>query len=72
MVIGVKEIELYFLLFRVVEIQRICETTATPFEEGANLSERSNNKRIYLSMKIGDPLRRIFFLYGQEINQEKI
>ena len=72
MVVGVNEIELYFLLFRVVEIQRICETTATPFEEGANLSERSNNKRIYLSMEIGGPLRRIFFLYGQEINQEKI
>ncbi len=27
------------LLFRVVEIHRICETTATPGEEGANLSE---------------------------------
>ena len=27
------------LLFRVVEIQRICEVTATPYEEGANLSE---------------------------------
>jgi hypothetical protein len=27
------------LLFRVVEIHRICETTATPSEEGANLSE---------------------------------
>ena len=39
MLVGVNEIELYFLLFRVVEIQRICETTATPFEEGANLSE---------------------------------
>ena len=28
-----------FLLFRVVEIQRICEATATPETEGANLSE---------------------------------
>ncbi len=28
-----------FLLFRVVEIQRICEATATPIMEGANLSE---------------------------------
>lgn len=28
-----------FLLFRVVEIQRICEATATPEKEGANLSE---------------------------------
>ena len=27
------------LLFRVVEIQRICEATATPGTEGANLSE---------------------------------
>ena len=27
------------LLFRVVEIHRICETTATPGEEGASLSE---------------------------------
>ncbi len=40
-----------FLLFRVVEIHRICEATATPDEEGANLSENlpqgsSNNKRI--------------------------
>ena len=29
----------YHLLFRVVEIQRIYEATATPCEEGANLSE---------------------------------
>lgn len=28
-----------FLLFRVVEIHRICEATATPDVEGANLSE---------------------------------
>jgi hypothetical protein len=28
-----------FLLFRVMEIQRICEVTATPLMEGANLSE---------------------------------
>ena len=36
-----------FLLFRAVEIQRICEAAATPAKrEGANLSERSNNKRI--------------------------
>ena len=28
-----------FLLFRVVEIHRICEATATPETEGANLSE---------------------------------
>lgn len=45
------------LLFRVVEIHRIGEATATPGEEGANLSERtsadicrsfhSNNKRLY-------------------------
>ena len=34
------------LLFRVVEIQRIYEATATPETEGANLSEQSNNKRI--------------------------
>ena len=34
------------LLFRVVEIHRICEATATPFREGANLSEISNNKRM--------------------------
>ena len=40
------------LLFRVVEIQRICEATATPFyEEGANLSESSNNKRIEIEFK---------------------
>jgi hypothetical protein len=31
----------------VVEIHRICEATATPrMQEGANLSEQSNNKRI--------------------------
>ena len=28
-----------FLLFRVMEIHRICEVTATPVLEGANLSE---------------------------------
>ena len=28
------------LLFRVVEIHRICEATATPHKEGANLSEK--------------------------------
>ena len=28
-----------FLLFRVVEIQRIVEATATPVREGANLSD---------------------------------
>ena len=40
------------LLFRVGEIQRICEATATPFyEEGANLSESSNNKRIEIEFK---------------------
>ena len=39
----------YFLLFRAVEIQRICEAAATPvIREGANLSEQSNNKRIGL------------------------
>ena len=27
------------LLFRVVEVHRTCETTATPGEEGASLSE---------------------------------
>jgi len=32
-------IECEFLLFRVVEIHRICEATATPVTEGANLSE---------------------------------
>ena len=38
-----------FLLFRAVEIQRICEAAATPvMREGANLSEQSNNKRIGL------------------------
>ncbi len=36
-----------FLLFRVVEIHRICEATATPVTEGASLSEfYLNNKRI--------------------------
>ncbi len=36
-----------FLLFRVVEIHRICEATATPATEGASLSEfYLNNKRI--------------------------
>ncbi len=39
------------LLFRVVEIHRICEATATPEDlgsekEGANLSNLLNNKRI--------------------------
>ena len=28
--------------------KRICEATATPEMEGANLSEKSNNKRIVL------------------------
>lgn len=38
---------IFFLLFRVVEIHRICEATATPATEGANLSEYYlNNKRI--------------------------
>ncbi len=32
-------LEREFLLFRVVEIHRICEATATPEKEGANLSE---------------------------------
>jgi len=31
------------LLFRVMEIHRICEVTATPTEEGANLSGLSGN-----------------------------
>ena len=37
-----------FLLFRVMEIHRIDEVTATPYMVGANLSEfyESNNKRI--------------------------
>ncbi len=40
-----------FLLFRVVEVHRTCEATATPVMEGASLSEifeqkYSNNKRI--------------------------
>ena len=35
-----------FLLFRVMEIHRICEVTATPETEGAYLSEQSNNKGI--------------------------
>lgn len=34
-----------FLLFRVVEIQRICEATATPETEGANLSESTRTIR---------------------------
>ncbi len=34
-----KKIILNFLLFRVMEIQRIYEVTATPCMEGANLSE---------------------------------
>ena len=41
-----KFIFLYFLLFRVMEIHRICEVTATPETEGAYLSEQSNNKGI--------------------------
>ena len=35
----VEKIIFDFLLFRVMEIQRICEVTATPLMEGANLSE---------------------------------
>ena len=35
----VEKIIFNFLLFRVMEIQRICEVTATPLMEGANLSE---------------------------------
>ena len=43
------------LLFRVVEIQRICEATATPgCQEGANLSEQSNNKRIVYEIEQSD------------------
>lgn len=45
----------YYPLFRVMEMQRICEVTATPADvqqhigqEGANLSEKSNDKRIWL------------------------
>ena len=39
-------------LFRVMEVQRTCEVTATPVnrgargQEGASLSEKSSNKRI--------------------------
>ena len=40
-----------FLLFRAVEIQRICEAAATPVTEGASLSEQSNNKRIVTKIK---------------------
>ena len=49
---NIVKIESLFLLFRVVEVHRTDETTATPYEEGAHLSEqilsegRSNNKRI--------------------------
>ena len=35
----VEKIIFNFLLFRVMAIQRICEVTATPLMEGANLSE---------------------------------
>lgn len=35
-----------FLLFRVVEIHRIYEATATPYKEGANLSEAANAEQI--------------------------
>ena len=34
-----------------MEIHRICEVTATPHEEGASLSEQSNNKRIVTKIK---------------------
>ena len=36
---GIAEYFYHTLLFRVMEIHRICEVTATPSEEGANLSE---------------------------------
>ncbi len=50
------------LLFRVVEIHRICEATATPLEEGANLSEftaRAEKRRTirgFEQSKISSPL----------------
>ena len=46
--ISVEKVHIDFPLFRVVEIHRIDEATATPQDaEGAHLSEQlSNNKRI--------------------------
>lgn len=53
-------------LFRVVEVQRTCEATATPFREGANLSEISNNKRMRYE-SIGVRLWRAFSMHtGQK------
>ena len=45
-IISIENLIISFLLFRVVEVQRTYEATATPETEGANLSEYSNNKRI--------------------------
>ena len=42
----VLSLEREFLLFRVVEIHRICEATATPEKEGANLSESTVIRQI--------------------------
>ena len=63
-----------FLLFRAVEIQRICEAAATPGWEGANLSEQSNNKRIDDDTKSGqslwiDPFLRQWIL--RQVNPDR-
>ncbi len=63
-----------FLLFRVVEIQRICETTATPFQEGANLSEQTNRTIRgfdYRSIESAYSKRTYFLLTGG-IEMEKL
>ena len=51
-----------FLLFRVVEIQRVEEATATPVTEGASLSEQSNNKGIDFELA-ASPLGLTFFMW---------
>ena len=55
-----------------MEIQRICEATATPpYEEGANLSEQSNNKRIEYKFKTVLLLGLFSFIQERIITMEK-
>ena len=49
-----------------MEIHRICEVTATPLKEGANLSEYSNNKRIELIIGIRGPLFADLFSFHRK------
>ena len=53
-----------FLLFRVMEIHRICEVTATPGQEGANLSEEfeQSEDMISITKKLSAYYQADFFM----------